>query len=478
MNAEAMSAEDVRRSMKQLFLHGEMAALSRLAGDVQAQAAARGDAALAAEAVHRRGQALFEQFRYDAAHACFVEALAARSALFGPGDLSATYSAACLAATAWTLDRGPEALALHRRALAALPAEPRDEDRSVVADILKTLGTVERRSRGSEDALPLFRRALAVLTRHPAAGHDGPASGPKPRAPSGPDELEIASACIALGMAEQSAKHEPAAARLFERAHEIRVRILGEEHEYVAYTTHHLGALALSRGDSEGARVLVERALAMLERCVGPDHPNVSTELCTLGTIDVMMGQSDRSLPLFERAMALEERFFGPKHPHLAATLVTVATIHAVEERPALAEPLWRRAVELLAPVPETRAELLRTSLNNLIVTLRMQGKHQEIVAFAEPLLARWEQEPRVPQEILTALWNGVSEVHYREGKHAKAEKLLKRALMTATKRYGEQARELEPLLSNLVVVLRDMGRRQEANDFAHRLSDLQAKRN
>ncbi|APR85218.1 TPR repeat protein [Minicystis rosea] len=461
MNARAMIAEDVRSSMKQLLLHGKVSELLHFAEEVHAAATERGDAALAAEATHRRGQALFELFQYEPAHACFAEALAARSALAGPRDLLATQSAAWLASLAWTLDRAPEALALHRRALAALPETPRDDERSVVADILRTLGVIERRSRGSEEALPLFRRALELLTQEPSG-----------------DELEIAGTCIALGMAEQSAKHEANAARLFERAHEIRTRILGEDHEYVAYTTHHLGALAMSRGDLEAGRAFIVRALEVLERAVGPDHPNVSTELLALGTIEVMMEQSARALPLFERAMALEERFFGPTHPHLGATLVTVASIHAAEDRPAQAEPLWRRAVELLAPVPETRAELLLLSLNNLTVTLRAQGKDREILAFAEPLLERWDQDPRVPPQILTALWNSVSEVYYHEGKHTKAEKLLKRALATATKRYGEEARELWPLLHNLVILLRDMGRRHEANDFAERLAKMQGQRN
>lgn len=460
----AKAAEDIRSSMKSLFLRGEMDELARLARETRAAATERGDAALAADADHRLGLALFEQFRYEDAHACFAAALTARSALFGPQHVAALEAATCQAAVAWTLDRAPEALALHRRVLAALPADARgvpDDDRSRVADILKTLGVIERRSRRKNSSLSLIRRAHEVITQHPA-----------------PDELEVANACVALGLAEQHEKHQPAAARLFEQAHEIRLRILGEEHEYVASTIHHLGAAALHRGDLEKAHELIGRSLAMVERILGPGHPNVSMELIALGTVDVMMGRSERALPLFERAMALEESFFGPASPHIAATLVTVATVHVGEERPEQAEPLWRRAVEVLASLPETRSELLMTSLNNLIVTLRVQGKHREIVAFAEPLLARWEADPRVPTELLTALWNGSSEVYFREGKHAKAEKLLKRALATATIRYGEHGRELEPLLSNLVMLLREMGRRQEANEFAHRLADLQGKMN
>ena len=446
--------------MRRLLLYGRIAELERLSREVAAQAAAQGDAAAEAEAKNYLGQALGELFRSEDAHACFVEALSTRSALFGPSALPTLESAACLAEAAWALDRVPEALAMHRRALAALPAEPAGEARVVVAGILKNLGLLETRSRREDRSRPLFRRALSLV--------DVPAVG----LPEDEHELEIASACVALGMTELDAKHDKAAARLFERAHEIRVRRLGDEHEYVAYTTHHLGAIKMKEGDLEGAQELVQRALEMIERCVGKGHPNVATELTTLGAITVMMGESDRSVSLLERAIRVEEAFFGPDDPHVAATLVTLALVHAGEERPALAEPLWRRALALLAKVPERRPDLLQTTINNLFITLRVQNKHKDVLAFAEPLISRWELDPRVPSETLTALWNGVSEVYYREKRYAKAEKILKRALSTAESRYGKDARELRPILSNLVQLLRGMGRWQEARTYEHRIPD------
>jgi tetratricopeptide (TPR) repeat protein len=322
--------------------------------------------------------------------------------------------------------------------------------------MLKIMGTLERRDRrSSEAARAHFRKALATLEQAAA-----------------PDELAIASACVALGMEEQAAQHPAAARRLFERALEIRRRFFGEEHTYVAYCMHYLASLRLP-GDLDGARELAESALAMLERCAGPDFPAAATDLVTLGAIEVMAGNTEKGFLYFDRAVEIDTKFFGPAHAQLATTLSLIATVHAGLGDMARAEPLWRRAIELVIPAHATRLDTLISCVNHLMVTLRAGGRHQDILAFAEPLIARWELDPSVAPELLTALWNGASEAYFRLNKSAKAEKLLKRALSAAEKRFGKDARELDPLLHNLVQLLVSMGRKSEAAQYEQRRAGL-----
>lgn len=437
------------------MLHGKSQELEQLAREVRAQAAEQGDRALEAEATNRLGEALFELFRYDEAHGCFVEALQARSALFGAGHLSTTRSVACLAAAAWAIDRAAEGRAMRRRALAAVPAEPLPEQREDVATVLRHTALVEPEALSAEDTYQLYRRSLGLVEGMPQ-----------------PDELVLASTYVGLGRSEHATARDEAAAEHFERAYEIRVRLLGEEHLYVAYALHHLGAVKMKRRDFDGARELTRRSLEMVERCGGPYHPNVSTELVTLGTIELLRTSDvSRALPFFEQACRTDERFFGPTHPKLATILTSIAMLHS--GHPALAEPYWRRALEVISPVPEAHLKNLVECINNLFLALRAQGKHKESLAFAEPLIARWEHDPHVPPQAITALWNGVADVYHRKGQDWKAEKFLRKALHKAEALYGKEGRPLEPLLSNLEVLLRDMGRRHEANELALRLEAL-----
>lgn len=448
---------DPRAQMYRLIRHGRIAEAERLAREVKATAEAAGDALLAAEAAHRLGEAFHEGFRYEEAWRAFEEALTARSAALGPDHLLTTYTRACLAAVAWSLDRGVEARALARRAAAALPSgEPaRDEDRNAAAEALKALALIERKER-AEEARSMARRALTLVEKAAT-----------------PDELEIASACVCLGVAEQNAGRRAAARRHFERALEIRRRVLGEEHAYVAFCMDHLAGLTMP-DDIEGARALVTRSVAMIERCLGPDHPSLSTALLTLGTTWVMEEKAENAFPLFDRAIAIEEAFFGPAHPHLSGTLSVVAMVRSGLGDVKVSEPIWRRIVELCKPFPETRRDTLVSAINNLILALRAQERLQDILAFAEPLIDRWELDPTIAPEILTALWNGAAEVHYRLKRTAKAEKLLKRALATAERRFGQDAAVLDPLLANLAQLYTSMGRRSEAAALERRRQSLE----
>ncbi len=68
-----------------------------------------------------------------------------------------------------------------------------------------------------------------------------------------------------------------AAARpLYERALDIRQRVLGADHPDTAQSLNNLAALHYATGDYAAARPLVERALAITERVLGMAHPNTT----------------------------------------------------------------------------------------------------------------------------------------------------------------------------------------------------------
>ncbi|HSN97795.1 MAG TPA: tetratricopeptide repeat protein, partial [Candidatus Nanopelagicales bacterium] len=434
--------DDPRPLMKQLVLYGRISEGEKLAREVKARAEAEGDKLLAAEAAHRLGECLHEGFRYEEAWRAFEEALTGRSGELGPDHVLTAVTRAHLAAVSWSRDRGVEARALARRAAPALAKEPQEEDRSEVAEGLKALASIERGAGKKEEARAMLRRTLGMLEKG-----------------GGREELEIASACVALAVEEQDAHRLAAARRLFERALEIRRGKFGEEHTYIGFCLSHLSALHIP-DDFEGAKALATQALGMLERCMGPDSPSISTVLMTLGTIAVMQEQTEEGFAYFEKAIAIEEAFFGPNHPYLSATLSVVAMAHTGSGDVKGAEPLWRRVVDLTLPARETRLDALVTAINNLMVSLRSEERHQEILAFAEPLIEQFEADPTTPPEAMTALWNGAAEAHYRLKRAAKAEKLLKRAIVTAERRFGKEAEQLDPLLANLAQLLTSMGRK------------------
>ncbi|MBI3272856.1 MAG: tetratricopeptide repeat protein [Planctomycetes bacterium] len=459
-----MDGEAKREALERLRvlrLHGRDAEGMDLARRLLSEAKAAGDAELAAEASHRLGDFLWELFRHREAWESYQEALAGWPSGSGAGELRPMLTRSCLAALAARLDR-PEAADLAERLRAELPPDPAaDAERTWLAHILKNLGTLRMRGTKPAEALPLLTRALALL--------EGCAA---------PDELEIASGALLLSKALRRAGRARAAAGLLDRALEIRRRLLGEGHPYVGFCEHQLGEACLESGDFDGARKHLSRALEILERALGPAHPCVSVELSALATVEIISGQEAQALSLAQRALDADVAFFGPEHPEVAGNLQLLAMVHAKGGRPAAAAPLWLRAVKVLAPLYRTRARDLVHCTNNLWVTLRAQGKHDEILAVARGLLTGWEGDAAMDPELLANVWIGESEVWFRRDRPQKAEKLLRRALSAMEKHLGPNAPHLDPILHNLAAVLRTMGRGSEAAELEKRRARLKVRDN
>ena len=71
-------------------------------------------------------------------------------------------------------------------------------------------------------------------------------------------------------------------------------------------------------GDYEKALPLYQRALEIREKVLGPQHPSVATTLNNLALLYESMGDYEKALPLYQRALEIRENVLGPQHPNTA----------------------------------------------------------------------------------------------------------------------------------------------------------------
>jgi tetratricopeptide (TPR) repeat protein len=74
----------------------------------------------------------------------------------------------------------------------------------------------------------------------------------------------------------------------------------------------------------EQAAPLYQRALEIKEKVLGPDHPSTATSLNNLAGLYKSQGNYEQAAPLYQRALAIFEKMLGPEHP----TTVTVRRNH------------------------------------------------------------------------------------------------------------------------------------------------------
>ncbi len=118
----------------------------------------------------------------------------------------------------------------------------------------------------------------------------------------------------------------------------------------------------------------------------------------------------------------------------------------------------------------------LATSLNNLAVLYRAQGKYAEAESLLKRALAILEKAlgPEHPR-VATAL-NNLALVYKAQGRYTEAEPLQKRALAIFEKALGPEHPHVATSLENYAALLRKTGRSDEAAKMEARAKAIRAK--
>ena len=176
-----------------------------------------------------------------------------------------------------------------------------------------------------------------------------------------------------------------AARPLAERALEIRGRILGPEHPFIAYSLNSLGNSLCRQGEYETARSLYDRAVVIQEKVLGPEDIEVAGSLSNLGHLLMEHGDYEEAQPVLERAISIREKVLGPDHLGVAHVQSTLAWCLNAQNDYRAARSLCERALSVMEEKLEPDNPEISPCLSNLAVALRREGDYER----ARPLLDR-----------------------------------------------------------------------------------------
>ncbi len=169
---------------------------------------------------------------------------------------------------------------------------------------------------------------------------------------------------------------------LYQKALELRQRLLGEEHPDVAQSLSNLANLYYSQERYAEAEPLYLQALELKKHLLGEEHPDIAQSLNNLAALYYFQAQYAKAEPLYLQALDLEKRCLGEEHPAVAQSLNNLANLYKFQGRYAQAEPLYLQALELSQRLLGEEHPDIAHSLNNLANLYYSQGRYAE----AEPL--------------------------------------------------------------------------------------------
>ncbi|MEO3859109.1 tetratricopeptide repeat protein [Acrocarpospora sp. B8E8] len=206
------------------------------------------------------------------------------------------------------------------------------------------LGVVYKYLGRYDDARRAYEQARAVI---------------EPADPAGPMMATLLHNLAGLAHSRGQSADGEADAR---RAVELRVALVGADHEDVAADLANLGVLLEAQGKFEEARACFERAVAIFERVRGRAHPEVAFNLGNLAAIAEARGRYEESQLLYDEALALQRDLLGSGHPETMRTLNNLAYLYRVSGRRAEAVAAYRTVVATLEPQVSADHPVLRAA--------------------------------------------------------------------------------------------------------------------
>ena len=258
----------------------------------------------------------------------------------------------------------------------------------------------------------------------------------------------------------------PEAKIQFERALELRRRVLGAEDPLTIETAVRLGITAFNQSNYGEAEVLLSQALEIAGRILGPQNSSTLRAMTNLASVYRRQGKYPQAEALINQAVEIKRRVMGPEHPSTLSSMSVLAEIYDEEGKYVQAETLINQIFEIRRRVsgPEHPDTLI--SMNNLANVYDAQGKYAQAEALHRENL---EIRSRVlgPNHPYTlSSMSNLANVCEEEGKYAEAEALARQAVDLRRQVLGPEHSMTMYSLELLGVVYMDEGKYAQAEEL------------
>lgn len=252
------------------------------------------------------------------------------------------------------------------------------------------------------------------------------------------------------------------AARLAERALELRREHLPPAHPDVARSMALLGWIRHEEGDAEAADSLLRTAVARLDLATA-NEAALARALNDLGVHRESVGDFEEAEALYDRALEIRRDLLGPEH---RAVGVTASNLSVIRYRRADYAGAVEAAQEALAVMRRTlgpdhqRTTIVQSNLAAMQVAL---GDNRGAEAQYQELLRRQEALQGPEHPVTLQLLSSLATVHINLGRWEEAEERLRRLVEARTATLGAGHPLTADAMVDLAKALLGLGRTGEA---------------
>ena len=254
-----------------------------------------------------------------------------------------------------------------------------------------------------------------------------------------------------------------------ERALDIMLQTLGPQHRDVATTYNNLATVLGDQGDLKQAKEYHERALDIMLQTLGPQHPDVATSYSNLAAVLGHQGDLKQKKEYLERTLDIKLQTFGPQHPDVATSYSNLAVVLHDQGDLKQAKEYHECALDIRLQTLGPQHRDVAASYHNLAGVLRDQGDLKQVKEYFERALAIRLQTLGPQHPDVAAFYYGLAAVLSDQGDLKQAKEYLEHALDITLQTLGPQHPSVANSYNNLAALLRDQGDLKQAKEYHER---------
>lgn len=305
--------------------------------------------------------------------------------------------------------RYQEAEAGHRKALALVGDEPP----AVRARFMNGLGLTLYSLGRLDQAQALLEQALAIRLEHR------------------PDSAELAESYNNLAVLNATVDRKDRAREYYDRAIDLRRRVLGEDHPTTSFSLTNLASLLVQTGQVEEALPAFREALAIRRNAFGPEHPAVASVLYQMGWAHANLGEHEAARDYYEQALAIRRDVMGEDHPSVAVLYNALASVARAQGSHAESLGLLERALAIYRNSYGESHHDIALVLGNLGATHMVLGDFEQAVDLLQRALAMNRAELGERHHHVADNLKSLAELHLQRRDLERAAEYAQRALAT-----------------------------------------------
>jgi tetratricopeptide (TPR) repeat protein len=260
---------------------------------------------------------------------------------------------------------------------------------------------------------------------------------------------------------------------LYEKALEIRRRLLSDDHRLTAETYHNLASNLDALGKYAVAQPHYEKALEIRRRLLSDNHPDTAESYDDLAGNLGAQAKYAQGQPLIEKALEIYRRLLTDDHIDTTISYSNLAVNLDAQGKYAAAQPLHEKALEIRRRLLTDDHPDTADSYSNLAMNLKFQGKS----AHAQPLL---EKALGIRRRLLTdshpdtaESYNNLAGILNDQGKYAQAQPLLEKALEIRRRLLTDSHPDTAESYNNLAGILKAQGRYAQAQPLFEKALEI-----